>query len=129
MKRKNVITIMVDQLKATALNLYGNTFCKTPALEKLARNGVVYENAFTPHPLCVPARTSLWTSQYSHSHGITNNEELMSSRNRHAFHIWKEAGYHTALIGKNHFSQQRRLKHFETYCITQLRVFLKEIKL
>src|SRR5690625_3149531 len=116
MKRKNVITSMVDQLKATALNLYGNTFCKTPALEKLARNEVVYENAFTPHPLCVTARTSIWTSQYSHSHVITNNEELMSSRNRHAFHIWKEAGYHTALIGKNHCFPESELKYFDTWC-------------
>ena len=49
MSAPNVIVIMADQLKATALNLYGNTECRTPGLEKLDAQGVLGENAF---PLC-----------------------------------------------------------------------------
>ena len=57
----NVIVIMTDQQKATASHLYGNAFCETPSLARLADEGVLYEHAFTPHPLCVPARVSFWT--------------------------------------------------------------------
>ena len=58
MKQPNVLFIMCDQMKATASHLYGNTFCETPSLERLAKQGVLYEYAITPHPLCVPARIS-----------------------------------------------------------------------
>ena len=111
------MVIMADQLKATALNLYGNTFCSTPALEKLANEGVLFHNAITPHPLCVPARVSLWTSQYPHSHGSRRNETLMAPDRTHAFKLWREAGYHTGLIGKNHcFEHPDDLALFDTWC-------------
>ena len=98
----NVIVIMTDQQKATSSHLWGNTFCETPALASLAGDGVLFDCAVTPHPLCGPARQSLWTSQFPHSHGGRRNQTLMSPHAVHAFQIWKEAGYHNGLIGKNH---------------------------
>ncbi|MCP4357740.1 MAG: sulfatase-like hydrolase/transferase, partial [Chloroflexi bacterium] len=106
MDRPNVLLIMADQLKATASHLYGKTFCRTPTMERLAQEGVLYQHAFTPHPLCVPARISLWTAQYPHTHGARRNETLMPVGARHAFKLWKEAGYHIGLIGKNHCFEQ-----------------------
>ena len=93
MAQPNVVVIMADQLKATASHLYGNTFCETPSMARLAEEGVLFEHAFTPHPLCVPARVSLWTGQYPHSHGARRNETLMPPDAVHAFQIWKGAGY------------------------------------
>jgi arylsulfatase A-like enzyme len=117
MKPPNVITIMVDQLKATALNLYGNTWCDTPNLRRLADEGVLFQHAFTPHPLCVPARISMWTSQYSHTHGSRRNETFMPDEAIHAFKLWKAAGYHTGLIGKNHcFHTQADYDRFDIWC-------------
>jgi len=117
LKKPNIIVIMADQMKATALNLYGNTFCPTPNLEKLARRGVLYENAFTPHPLCVPARVALWASQYPHQSGAKLNQTFMPDNTAHAFKLWKDAGYHTALIGKNHcFNLESDLDRFEVIC-------------
>ncbi|NMA64983.1 MAG: sulfatase-like hydrolase/transferase, partial [Clostridiaceae bacterium] len=116
MQKPNVIVIMVDQMKATASHLYGNTFCHTPNLERMANDGVLYNTAFTPHPLCVPARVSLWTSQYSHTHGSRRNETLMSADAVHAFKIWKEQGFRTGLIGKNHCFQGRDLDLFDVWC-------------
>jgi len=60
--KPNVLVIMTDQQKATASHLYGNTFCETPHMARLADSGVLYNHAITPHPLCVPARISFWTS-------------------------------------------------------------------
>ncbi|MEE2752343.1 MAG: sulfatase-like hydrolase/transferase [Candidatus Latescibacterota bacterium] len=113
----NVLFIMCDQMKATASHLYGNTFCETPSLERLARQGVLYEHAITPHPLCVPARISTWTSQWPHSHGGRRNQTLMPGDADHAFKVWKQNGYHTGLIGKNHcFEEQSDLDLFDSWC-------------
>ncbi|MBM3189461.1 MAG: DUF4976 domain-containing protein, partial [Chloroflexi bacterium] len=106
-----------DQLKATASHLYGNAFCQTPSLQRLADEGVLFRNAFTPHPLCVPARVSLWTAQFPHSHGSRRNETLMTDKSPHAFQLWREQGYHLGLIGKNHcFDRPEDLALFDTWC-------------
>lgn len=113
----NVIVIMTDQMRATASHLWGNADCTTPHLEELAERGVLYENAFTPHPLCVPARVSLWTSQYTHTHGSRRNQTYLSAGMEHAFRIWKRNGYKTGLIGKNHcFRDQEDLSCFDVWC-------------
>jgi arylsulfatase A-like enzyme len=117
MERPNILVIMTDQQKATASHLYGNPFCETPSMERLAREGVLFEHAFTPHPLCMPARISFWTSQFPHSHGGRRNETPMPAGAAHAFRIWKEAGYQTGLIGKNHcFVDAGDLALFDTWC-------------
>jgi arylsulfatase A-like enzyme len=108
---------MTDQQKATASHLYGNTFCQTPYMERLAQEGVLFEHAITPHPLCAPARVSFWTSQFPHSHGARRNQTLMPSDATHAFKIWKEADYQIGLIGKNHcFESLNDLALFDTWC-------------
>ena len=105
--RPNILVVMTDQQRATSSHLYGNTFCHTHAMQRLAEEGVLFENAITPHPLCVPARISFWTSQFPHSHGGRRNQILMPSGAEHVWRIWKEAGYTTGLIGKNHCFQTR----------------------
>jgi arylsulfatase A-like enzyme len=116
-EKPNILVIMTDQQKATASHLYSNTFCETPSMERLAKQGVLFEHAFTPHPLCVPARISLWTSQFPHSHGGRRNQTFMPADAIHTFKIWKEAGYHNGLIGKNHcFNRPEDLTLFDTWC-------------
>ncbi len=94
----NILVIMTDQQKATASHLYGNAFCETLAMARLADSGVLFEHAITPHPLCVPARVSFWTSQFPHTHGGRRNQTLMPAGATHAVRLWKEAGYHVGLI-------------------------------
>lgn len=113
----NVVVIMADQLKATASRLYSPTGTATPALARLAAEGVRYENAFTPHPLCVPARVSLWTGQYPHAHGSRDNQTPMPAGAAHAFKVWREAGFATALIGKDHcFQSPEDQALFDVWC-------------
>ena len=114
--RPNILVIMTDQQRATASHLYGNSFCQTPAMARLAAAGILYQNAITPHPLCVPGRISFWTAQYPHAHGGRRNETLMPAGATHAFRLWKEAGYTTGLIGKNHcFEQEDDLQLFDVW--------------
>ena len=113
----NILVIMTDQQKATASHLYGNPFCATPNLARLAAAGVLYEHAITPHPLCMPARVSFWTGRYPHSTGSRRNETPMRGDALHAFKLWKAAGYRCGLIGKNHcFAAQSDLDLFDVWC-------------
>ncbi|MBA2667754.1 MAG: sulfatase-like hydrolase/transferase [Trueperaceae bacterium] len=115
--RPNVLVVLCDQMKATASRLYAATGTPTPALERLAESGVLFRTAFTPHPLCVPARASLWTGRYPHAHGSRDNETLLDEHAEHAFDTWRAAGYHLALIGKNHvFGAPRHRALFDTWC-------------
>lgn len=113
----NILFIMADQMKWSVLRMYSEIGIETPALERLAAQGVRFEAAITPHPLCVPARTSVMTSRYPHSTGCRRNETLMPAGEVHAFRIWKEAGYVTGLIGKNHcFDRDEDLSLFNVRC-------------
>ncbi len=113
----NVIFIIADQLKATALQMYSEIGIPTPSLERMADEGVMYRHAVTPHALCVPARVSMMTGRYAHSTGARRNETLMPSGQLHAFRIWKELDYTTGLIGKNHcFIEQDDLDLLDVRC-------------
>lgn len=112
-----MVVIMADQFKASASSLYAASGTATPALERLAAEGVAYRHALTPHPLCVPARVSLFTGQYSHGHGAQTNAGGMPAGMDHAFRLWKAAGYSTALIGKNHcFQEVADQELFDVWC-------------
>ena len=113
----NILFLMTDELRATALKLYSDLGVETPNIEKLANTGVKFEYAITPHPLCVPARVSMMSSRYPHSTGSRRNETLMPENELHAFKIWKDLGYTTGLIGKNHcYSHQSDLDLIDVRC-------------
>jgi arylsulfatase A-like enzyme len=92
-ERPNILILMTDQQKATAIRLYGNPDVPTPALERLAARGVRYDQCYTPHPLCVPARVSFWTGRYPHQHGARTNEIPMPPGERHLAGVLHESGY------------------------------------
>ena len=115
--RPNAIIVMVDQMKATASHLYGPHGIATPGLERLARLGIRYENATTPHPLCVPARVAMWTAMNPHRTGCTVNRTPMPEGMPHAARWWKASGYELALLGKNHcFASSEDYDLFDVWC-------------
>ena len=73
MNPTNYLIIICDQLSATALSAYGNTYSRTPNLDRLAERSAIYEYAYTPCPLCQPARASFWTSRYPHETMVRTN--------------------------------------------------------
>lgn len=116
-KPPNVLVIMADQMKATASHLYGNEFCHTPALERLAAAGTLFTTAITPQPLCVPARVAVWTSRWPHATGARLNETPMPAGQDHAFRLWRDEGFTTALIGKDHcFATPQDRALFDVRC-------------
>jgi arylsulfatase A-like enzyme len=72
-QQPNIILILTDQHRLSAVGCYGETQCRTPHIDRLAKEGVLFENAYTTCPVCSPARGTIMTGLYPHSHGITTN--------------------------------------------------------
>ena len=73
--KPNIIYIVVDQQRFDMLGPYGNRIVKTPNIDTLGNDGILFTNAFTPTALCGPARTSLFTGRVPTSHGVVRNAE------------------------------------------------------
>ena len=71
----NIIYILLDQVRKDMLGAYGHQIVKTPNIDRLAKDGVRFNNAFTPASVCGPARTSLFTGLMPSTHGIIRNGE------------------------------------------------------
>ena len=69
----NVLLICTDQQRFDALGAYGNTHIATPNLDRLAADGVLFENCYVQNPVCAPSRASLMTGQYVSAHGLHAN--------------------------------------------------------
>ncbi|HEV2122227.1 MAG TPA: sulfatase-like hydrolase/transferase, partial [Chloroflexota bacterium] len=110
-RRPNVIFVMTDQQKATAIDLYGGQV-RIPNLSRIVAEGLLYEQAYTPHPLCVPARVSFWTGRWPHSHGARTNEIPMPRGEVHLAQLLHEAGYALGHFGKNHCFAEEDFDHY-----------------
>ena len=68
-KKPNVLILYSDQHSARTLGCYGNKQVKTPNLDRLAREGVLMQHAYTQNPICTPSRMCMLSGQYAHNTG------------------------------------------------------------
>lgn len=103
-RRPNIIFILIDDLRWDDLGITGHPFVKTPNIDRIGREGVLFRNAFMTTPLCSPSRASFLTGQYPHTHGITDNvDRSLASHKLITFPlVLQQSGYETAFIGKWH---------------------------
>jgi arylsulfatase len=101
--RPNIVFIFSDQHRGDALGSVGNTAVRTPNLDGLAAEGVVFRNCSTSSPLCMPARASLVTGQYVNEHGAWGNRNEADRHGQSHVKNIRDAGYCTAVFGKTHF--------------------------
>jgi arylsulfatase len=102
--RPNVLLITSDQMRADVLGSYGNPVCRTPHLDALAASGVCFKHAYTPNPICVPARATITTGTYSHkATGSKNNGGLIRADQVKLAAHFAAAGYETYACGKLHY--------------------------
>ncbi len=99
--RPNIIFIMTDDHAAHALSCYGSKVNQTPYLDRLAKEGMLFKNAFVPNSICTPSRASILTGQYSHLNGVPVFNRFDGSRQNVA-KLLQAGGYATAMIGKWH---------------------------
>ncbi len=113
MSSPNIVLLLADQQKATSLGLYGNPDVKTPGLEALAQRGVVFENYFTPHPFCLPARCVLMTGRYAHAIGVHGNGYTLPHYEVTLAERLREVGYQTGAVGHFHGGRSGGGRGFE----------------
>jgi len=104
----NIILLLPDQQRHDTIQALGCPWARTPAFDRLVREGVAFRNAYSPNPVCVPARHNLLTGLPARFHGLSDNgsADLDASLPRLP-HLLAEAGYHCCGIGKFHFKGPR----------------------
>ena len=99
---KNVIFVLVDDLRHDAVGFAGHPWLETPNLDALARRGVHLRNAFVTTALCSPSRASILTGHYAHRHRVVDNNNPVPPGTIFFPQYLQKAGYATAFIGKWH---------------------------
>jgi arylsulfatase A-like enzyme len=117
---------MTDQQHTSTLGCYGNETIRTPNIDGLASDGVVFDRHYVTSPLCVPSRASLWSSQYPHTIGVMVNDDRRGvdfpAEIDTIGDIAKAAGYRCGYIGKWHIGNEQTPQHgFDDAWWTQLR--------
>ena len=103
--RPNVLFIICDDLRPDALGCYGSKHVRTPAIDRLARQGVRFAKMFCTTSLCSPSRASILTGLYASRHGVRDNFTELPIQLPHWPGRLREAGYETAYIGKWHMGE------------------------
>jgi N-acetylglucosamine-6-sulfatase len=102
--RPNIVFILVDDLRWDELGCAGHPYIKTPNIDRIAREGAMFRNAFMTTPLCSPSRASFLTGQYAHANGITDNVDRSAASHKLVTFplLLHQSGYETAFVGKWH---------------------------
>ena len=103
----NILLLMTDQHKASACGFTGNRFVPTPFLDGLAKEGTVFDQAFSVSSICTPSRTSIFTGVHPLVHDVTCHQNRAPFNLPQLSEILKRNGYYTAVAG--HYEPQRNL--------------------
>ena len=102
--RPSILFICTDQQRYDTLGCYGNPHIQTPAIDELAREGVLFEQCYVQNPVCAPSRATLLTGRYAHAHGLWANGVALPPHEQLVTRVLAEGGYDTAMIGKLHLA-------------------------
>ncbi len=103
-ERPNILFILSDEQRADCLGTAGNREISTPTIDRLAAEGVRYDNMYCTLPICTPSRYSILSGLHVHQHQGWNNRSTLSTRIPTFPRTLRESGYDTASVGKMHFT-------------------------
>lgn len=126
-KRPNIIFYFTDQQRSDTCGCYGQPLPITPCLDQLASEGVCFENAFSPQPVCGPCRAIFQTGKYATDTGCFRNSIALPQQVKTVANWLEEAGYQTAYIGKWHLASEGELekKPHQDYQIAPIPLHLR----
>lgn len=111
--RPNLVFVFADQLRYQSCGFAGDSKAKTPNIDSLASQGVVFRNAVSGHPVCSAYRASLFTGKYTTSTGMVINELRINPNHECLGHVLTRHGYQTAYIGKWHLWANQLGNHYD----------------
>ncbi|MDF1752256.1 MAG: sulfatase [Verrucomicrobiales bacterium] len=100
--RPNIVLFIADDVSYDDIGCYGHPHIKTPAIDKLAANGMRFDNAYLTTSSCSPSRCSIITGRYPHNTGAPELHVKLPDSQIRFPELLREAGYYTVLSGKNH---------------------------
>jgi arylsulfatase A-like enzyme len=100
---RSILFITTDQQRYDSLGITGNRFARTPNIDALAREGILYRRAHVQNVVCMPSRSTMLTGQHPRTHGVIANGIALPPDAPSVAATLRDAGYRTALIGKAHF--------------------------
>jgi choline-sulfatase len=118
--RPHLLLVIADQLSALFLRSHGHPVTRTPTLDRLALEGVSFEWAYSPSPLCAPARAVLMSGLLPSRTGVFDNAAEFPSAIPTFAHYLRLEGYRTCLSGKMHFVGPDQLHGFEERLTTDI---------
>ena len=118
--KPNIVFIMADDHALEAISCYGGylkDFARTPNIDRLAREGMRFDNCLCTNSICSPSRACILTGQYSHKNGVRDLNQGINADSPWFTESLQEAGYQTAVVGKWHLASWP--KGFDQYWVTK----------
>jgi len=104
MPKPNIIYIMADDHSAQAISCYGSKVNQTPNIDRIAKEGIRFDNCFCTNSICSPSRATILTGKYGHLNGVKTLSDKFDGRQQTFPKLLQKEGYQTAMIGKWHLA-------------------------
>lgn len=101
-RRPNILFIMTDDHTTQAMSCYGGRLIQTPNMDRIAGEGIRFDNCYATNALSGPSRACILTGKFSHENGFTDNASIFDGDQQTFPKLLQQAGYQTAIVGKWH---------------------------